>query len=83
MSCGLPVISTKCGGPESIIINKKLGILVNNNNLEELATGMYTLYKNKYDSDYIRKYCVENFSEEVISQKLKKVYQEVIKKENI
>ena len=27
MSCGLPVLSTKCGEPESIIANDQVGIL--------------------------------------------------------
>lgn len=80
MSCGLPVIATKCGGPESVIENDDLGILVKNDDLEELSNAMKKIYENinKYCSDSIRGYVVENFSEKVISEKLINTYKEVI-----
>ncbi len=78
MSCGLPVISTKCGGPESIILDDGLGLLVDKNNITELSNGMLKVYKNNYDSAYIRTYCVNNFSENIVIGKLIKVYEEII-----
>ena len=67
MSCGLPVLSTKSGGPESIIKNSMLGILCDLNDLEK---EMLKIVKSNYNSDYIRKYIVDNFSEKIISKKL-------------
>ncbi len=78
MSCGLPAVSTKCGGPESIINNEKLGVLVKNNNFNELANAMLKVYNSRYDSKYIRDYCIENFSEDAVVYKLNKIYEEIL-----
>ena len=71
MSCGLPVLSTKSGGPESIIKNSKLGILCD---FKDLEKEMLKIIKTNYDSDYIRKYIIDNFSEKIISQQIIEVY---------
>lgn len=75
LALGKPVLSTKCGGPESIV-NSKVGILVENNSVNELATGMYYLYKhlNDYNPNELKAYCLENFSEDAVVQKLTKIY---------
>ena len=78
MSCGLPVISTKCGGPESIIINDKLGLLVEKNNVNALSNGMNDILNKKYDSQDIREYVIGSFSQIAIANKLKVVYKEII-----
>jgi glycosyltransferase involved in cell wall biosynthesis len=39
LACGLPVVSTKCGGPESVITSGDNGILVANDNATALADG--------------------------------------------
>lgn len=75
LALGKPVLSTKCGGPESII-NSKVGVLVENNSVDELATGMYYLYEhlNDYNPKELKTYCLENFSENAVVQKLTKIY---------
>jgi len=40
MACGIPVISTKCGGPEDYIITGFNGFLVKNNDLNDLITAI-------------------------------------------
>ncbi len=77
MSCGLPVISTKCGGPESIIINDKLGILCPKGNVDALSEALIRATKKKYNSNYIREYIIQNFSYEYLSKKLITIYSEV------
>lgn len=75
LALGKPILSTKCGGPESII-NSKVGVLVENNSVDELATGMYYLYEhlNDYNPKELKTYCLENFSENAVVQKLTKIY---------
>jgi len=73
MSCGLPVVSTKCGGPESIIVNDKLGKLVDIN-MNALVLGMLEVYNKRFDSKYIREYVVDNFSDNEVSSKVIQVY---------
>lgn len=85
MSCGLPVIATKCGGPESIVENDELGVLVENNNLEELETAMKNMYekKDKYYNNSIRAHVVKNFSEKSIANELIKIYKSITHKGNL
>lgn len=80
MAAGLPVIATRCGGPERIV-NDNNGILVKVNDEEELKKAIIYLYnhKNHYHSDEIRKYAVENFSEGAIAKKLIEKYNEFLK----
>jgi len=62
MSCGLPVISTRSGGPEGIV-TKQTGILVERNNLKSLVDGILEMYENYklYDHKVIRSYAVNHF----------------------
>ena len=73
MSCGLSVLSTKSGGPESIIVNDAFGILCEH---EELEKGLIEIIKKKFDSKLIRDYVLDHYSEEIIANKLIQVYNE-------
>lgn len=78
MSCGLPVIATKCGGPESILINEKLGELVDIG-IDSISEGMKKVYLNNYSQNYIRDYVIDNFSEDVVGKKIIQIYKKVIR----
>lgn len=73
MSCGVPVISSKSGGPESIITDSKLGVLCD---LENLEHELLKITNAEFDSSYIRKYVIDNFSEDVISSRLISIFKE-------
>jgi glycosyltransferase involved in cell wall biosynthesis len=79
LALGLPVIATRCGGPESIV-RKEDGILVPVDDVESLGKAMREIYENltKYDKMKIRESCRERFSEKAIAKKLIKIYEEVI-----
>ena len=79
LACGLPVIATKCGGPESIITNG-VGLLsdINEDSLSENLMWMVEK-RSTYDSSYIRNYAKNNFSEEAVISKLNDVYKKVLK----
>ena len=81
---GLPVVSTKCGGPESFIRDED-GVLVENENAEDLARGMKYMMSNirYYDSEEIRQHCYDNFSQNVIANKIIDVYNEVLELKKI
>ena len=64
MSCGLPVISTFSGGPESIIINNnnfKNGFLCEMSE-ENIKQSMIDIYDSNFDRNKIRNKIKENFS---------------------
>lgn len=78
MAVGLPVIATICGGPEDYVKDFN-GILVEKENVDELAKGMLYVKNNysKYNSKMIKKYAYENFSKEAVSKKLIKIYEKL------
>jgi L-malate glycosyltransferase len=81
MSCGLPVISTRSGGPESIIRSRKTGILCDSDP-QSLFLAMTEVYDNfaAYDSSLIRQEVQDNYSQHAVSEKLLSIYNRVVKK---
>lgn len=75
LASGLPVIATKCGGPEEII-DKQNGILVAIDDLFQLSDAFYSIYENyrRYDQNLISKRAIEIFSEEMIVSALVEKY---------
>ncbi len=81
LALGLPVIATRCGGPESIV-RKEDGILVPVGDVTTLGQAMRAVYENskKYDKFQIRESCRERFSEKSITKKLIEIYGNIIDK---
>ena len=79
MAKGLPVVATRCGGPETFLRTEH-GLLVDKENADQLADGMkyMTEHYKDYNSDNIREYCYSHFSQDVISDKIIEVYKQVI-----
>ncbi len=75
LSCGIPVISTKCGGPQDIV-NDKVGELIDPKDPDGLAEAVIYVLENreKYDSAKLRDYAVRNFAYGVISEKITDLY---------
>lgn len=82
MACGVPVIATKCGGPEEIVTPLS-GILIQKESVEELKKAIEKISENleTYDKEAIRKYADENFGQGVFIERISKLYQEIILKE--
>lgn len=80
LACGLPLISTKCGGPEDII-NRKNGVLVEIGNQSELEDAMAFVYSNrsKFLSVDLRNEAKERFGEEAFINNVTKYYEQGIK----
>ena len=78
MAAGLPVIATKCGGPEDFI-NDTNGLLVDVNDIGGLKTALIDMYQNfeKYDMREISEITKKQFSPEAIAKKLTKVYKSI------
>lgn len=82
MAAGLPVIATKCGGPECFV-NGSNGILIPVNDEKALARAMETIalgHGKKYDRHAIQNFARENFSPEIIAEKLHTFYKLCIEK---
>ena len=83
MNYGKPVIATKTGGPDTFL-NEKCGILVENENIEEIKKAMIKM-KDTYD-EYDKNILVNSvkitFQKRVIAQRLISLYEEVINNGN-
>jgi glycosyltransferase involved in cell wall biosynthesis len=79
MACGIPVIATKCGGPEEIITEDS-GILVEKEDPEALARAISFMSENigSYNSDLIRKYASEKYGERDFVENITKLYRQLL-----
>ena len=79
LAAGLPVIATKCGGPESIIRSNNIGYLSEIDE-RDLAKKMLKIYHNynEFDTNYLIKYVEKNFSEQAVVKKILNIYKKVL-----
>ncbi len=85
MATGLPVIATRCGGPEDIV-EPETGWLINPGDVEELTAALEHAYFNYHEikkkESYIRDYAVDRFSGGTIASTLLKHYNSLLKHYN-
>jgi L-malate glycosyltransferase len=79
MACGIPVIATKCGGPEEIVTTST-GMLIQKDNIEELKNAIMTMSESigSYNKGTIRNYANENFGQEVFIKRVSDLYQKIL-----
>lgn len=79
MASGLPVIATKCGGPEEIV-SKETGILIAKENIVQLGEAVKNMIVNlgSYDKESIRNYAKEKFGQNIFFEHTIRMYNEVI-----
>jgi glycosyltransferase involved in cell wall biosynthesis len=78
MSCGRPVIATRCGGPE-FVVTPETGILVDAADPAALADAMqhFIQGKGKFDPEKIRQSVKDRFSTEAFLDTVTAVYEQV------
>ena len=71
LSAGKPVVTTKCGGPEWYV-NDEMGIVCNNDDIEDFQKGLITMLTtyNQYDSTFLHSEIGRRFSYDSISKKI-------------
>ena len=76
MSAGVPVVATRCGGPESIITAPELGITVPTGDQNALADAMLHVFTHRgsYDKDFIIKTVTERYGQEAFKNYWREVY---------
>ncbi len=83
MSTGLPVVATRCGGPEDFV-NTETGRLVGVDNVDETADAMRDVVQSRAEwSDRgraIHNYTVERFSQAAVSRQLCTIYDGAIRR---
>lgn len=78
MAAGVPVIATRCGGPEDFVTREN-GEVVPVEDIEALAGAMENMYRNigLYDGTVIRENVLRKFSPQTIAERLTAVYHKV------
>ena len=71
MAAGLPIIATKCGGPENFVTADN-GLLVDVDNIQQAVDAMNHMIAHiqEYDAVKIRQYCLDNFSPSVVAKQI-------------
>lgn len=79
MASGLPVIATRCGGPENFVI-PQTGKLIETENINDLYHAMrdFILQKESYDAEFISNYARSEFSPENVSGKIIALYENIL-----
>lgn len=77
MACGKPVVATKNGGSEEIIISENFGYLVDSCDAKKLAEKIVKSLEKKWDSEYIISYA-KKFSWETVSKEIINIYEKCL-----
>jgi glycosyltransferase involved in cell wall biosynthesis len=78
LSTGLPVISTRCGGPEDIITDE-VGLLLRPGDEQGLAEALWTMRNRPaYAPEAVRTYAVARFGYAAVGARLRDYYRGVI-----
>jgi len=76
MACGKPVVSTRCGGPESIVTQPFLGQLCENGDPHALATAMLDVISRlgEFDAQRIRAHAVAHYDFDKVATAIDAAY---------
>ena len=79
MAMGLPVLASRCGGPEDFV-SAENGLLVAVDSMEELAQGLRTLKDNitRYDRHRIAQNVKTRYSPDAIATQLSELYRSLV-----
>jgi len=79
LAMGLPLVATRCGGPEDIVAPAN-GVLIDPGNVQSLAAAMGHLHRHvsAYEPSELRRDCAERFSEAAVTSRLQSSYQQVL-----
>jgi len=80
MACGIPVIATKCGGPEDIV-TKATGLLIEKDNVGELTSALLYMLEHldSYNKETIISYAREHFGKQAFIKRTLDLYNEILK----
>jgi len=79
LSRGLPLIATRCGGPEDIV-NETNGILVDSDDDDALRLALSEMGRNfaRFSTEEIRRSATKLYGEETLVRSLKQIYDECL-----
>jgi glycosyltransferase involved in cell wall biosynthesis len=81
LACGIPVVSTRCGGPEEIV-DESVGVLVPPENPQALADGIAEVLDRRasYDPSRLRAYAEARYDIRVVGRQYAELYHLAIRR---
>ena len=79
MACGLPVIATRCGGPEDFL-DETNGLMVPVGDETALAKALVKITQTPFDRTAITQRAIEKFSPKAIARRLTSIYRNLLRK---
>jgi len=79
MACGLPIVATRCGGPESIV-TEATGVLVTPGDPAALAAGLEAAFAkgDQFDRDGVRAEAIGRYGRGAFAARLKALYKKAL-----
>lgn len=79
LMCGIPVIATRCGGPEDFVTDE-VGILIDSLREDKLVEAILYMLDNShlYDRQVLRNYAQKMFNSDVIGRQFYALYQSML-----
>lgn len=79
LACGIPVVATRCGGPEEFLNNER-GRLIDVNDSEQLSKALLwmCIHYQEFDPKKLKAFVQEHYSSEVVGKKFLQLYEEVL-----
>lgn len=76
ISCGKPVVATRCGGPQEFI-TEETGMLIEPGNQQQLVHAMHQMISGfrNYSPEKLKQLARSKFSSEIIGEKFRNVYE--------
>jgi L-malate glycosyltransferase len=83
MACGIPVVSTRCGAPETLL-DDSVSITVPSENPKAMAEAILTMSNTigDYKKEELREFVIRNYSKKAVADKMINAYQNAIDKTN-
>lgn len=78
LSCGVPILSTRSGGPECIVVPGQNGWLVPPGDADALADGMRRVAGQAFDAAALRADCIKRFGQEAVTRQIGAVYRKAV-----
>ena len=77
LASGLPVVATRCGGPEEIV-TPEVGELAPAEDPSALADAMSRLVRRQLDGAAIRRYFESAYASSTVCRRLERMYEDVL-----
>jgi glycosyltransferase involved in cell wall biosynthesis len=84
MACGLPVVSTICGAPETLL-DESVSITVPSEDPKAMAEAILTMSNTieNYNKDDLRDFVVRNYSKKAVADKMIEAYGKAIQEKEM